>query len=353
MKKILFVLFFFQMVCLFAQTQADTAGMKKLYAKYRAEYDAMEAAHGHYLTTTNVRMHYMTWGNPKNTPLVWLHGTFSNAYELYEVKDSLNAMGFYVIAVEYYGHGLTPVPAKDVSLYHVADDIKALLDHLHIKKAVLGGWSRGGSVCSAFYDAYPEMVKGLILEDGGSVAWNVNHHREKMDSTEAHFKTFFSNLKIRSFAGEYELFAHLYPQLKDYQPSAVSRWCYTNFSRLKKDSVGTYRANPWVWHLVCQENTEQMMTVIYRPMAANTLFGASSSLLYPKIIYRNLSVPMLIFDPVSEDDEFDCRAENAALQKSHPEWIIHQIYANTGHAVKFERRSEFLKDISEFKKRLK
>jgi pimeloyl-ACP methyl ester carboxylesterase len=348
-------LFIFLMLCtgpVFSQQITDTTGLQRVYKQYRNSYETLEATHGHYINTPNVRLHYMTWGDPKKLPLVWLHGTYSNAHELHEVLDSLVNIGFYVIAPEYYGHGLTPVPAKEVSLYHVADDIRTLLLSLGIKKVVMGGWSRGGSVCTAFYDAYPEMVKGLILEDGGSVAWNLNHHRSKMDSVEQNFKELFAEWKVNSYADEFAMFTNLYPQVKNLKPSATERWCYTNFSRLKKDSTGRYQANPLVRRLACQENVEQMMTMIYRPMAASTLFGASSSLLYPKIIYRNLSVPMLILDPVSADDEFDCSAENAALQQQWPKLVIHKVYVNTGHAVKFEHPSEFLADIAAFKKKL-
>jgi hypothetical protein len=61
---------------------------------------------------------------------------------------------------------------------------------------------------------------------------------------------------------------------------------------------------------------------------------------------------MLIFDPVSKEDEFDCSAANASLQQQFPKLVTHKIYANTGHAVKFEQRSRFLTDVAEFKKRL-
>jgi pimeloyl-ACP methyl ester carboxylesterase len=60
------------------------------------------------------------------------------------------------------------------------------MDQLKIKKAVIGGWSRGGYISTAFYDTYPERVLGLILEDGGSVAMNTYYHKmepAKLDST--------------------------------------------------------------------------------------------------------------------------------------------------------------------------
>ncbi len=152
------------------------------FLKTKAEFAKFEQAHDHYIQTDNVKMHYLTWGKPTGTPIVWAHGTGSNAYEMLGFADSLVKKGCFVISIDYYGHGFTPIPDKEVSLYHVADDIKFLLDHLKIKKAIIGGWSRGGSISTVFYDAYPDRVLGLILEDGGSAAWVCNDHKESIDS---------------------------------------------------------------------------------------------------------------------------------------------------------------------------
>jgi pimeloyl-ACP methyl ester carboxylesterase len=52
---------------------------------------------------------------------------------------------------------LTPIPAHPVSVYHVADDIAFLMDHLGIGRAIIGGWSRGATISSAFYPTYAEL----------------------------------------------------------------------------------------------------------------------------------------------------------------------------------------------------
>ena len=76
-------------------------------------------------------------GSTKNPTLIWIPGTYSNAYELYEIIEQLVQMNLHVIAVDYYGHGFTSIPQKDVSIYDVADDIKFLLDKLKIKRQLL------------------------------------------------------------------------------------------------------------------------------------------------------------------------------------------------------------------------
>jgi pimeloyl-ACP methyl ester carboxylesterase len=44
-----------------------------------------------------------------------------------------------------------------------AADLRALLDSLNVKQAVIGGLSMGGYVALAFIAQYPDRVKGLIL----------------------------------------------------------------------------------------------------------------------------------------------------------------------------------------------
>jgi pimeloyl-ACP methyl ester carboxylesterase len=67
------------------------------------------------------------------------------------------------------GHGQTDVPddAAHYSLEHTVADIRALLDHLGIERAVIGGLSLGGYVSLAFYLAHPQMVEALVICDSG------------------------------------------------------------------------------------------------------------------------------------------------------------------------------------------
>jgi pimeloyl-ACP methyl ester carboxylesterase len=334
----------------------DSLVQKSLFLNTKIEFDGYEKKHGQYIQTNNVKMHYLTWGKPTGTPLVWIHGTYSNGYELLEIVDSLVQIGFYVIAIDYYGHGFTPIPVKEVSLYHVADDIKFLLDNLKIKKAVIGGWSRGGSISTAFYDAYPNMVLGLILEDGGSVAWDVNNHKETIDSLT---KETVENYKYRgkqpAYKSDFDAYWSMYNYwgIKGKTGLKLKKEIFTCIARIKKDGDDKFNINPGVNDFTCENSAEQELTVINRVFAANSLFGASTHLLYPKIIYRNLNVPMLIFDPTSKDDWFDFVEENKKFQQSHPTLITHKIYEKTWHGVKDERPSEVLKDIQVFLNQVK
>ena len=92
------------------------------------------------------------------------------AFEIIGVQSGLVEAGYRVIAIDYRGHGKTQgsFNASNTSLYHIADDIAQLMNYLEIDKAVVGGLSKGGWIATAFYDAYPNKVLGLLLEDGGS-----------------------------------------------------------------------------------------------------------------------------------------------------------------------------------------
>ena len=67
------------------------------------------------------------------------------------------------------GHGQTASPDDPARYSHelTVADMKALLDHLGIRRAVIGGLSLGGTMSLEFYVAHPEMVEALILCDTG------------------------------------------------------------------------------------------------------------------------------------------------------------------------------------------
>lgn len=74
-----------------------------------------------------------------------------------------------VVTWDMRGHGSTSSPG-DPALYsheHATHDMLALLDHLGIERAVVGGLSVGGHLALAFYMRHPERVRALVLADTG------------------------------------------------------------------------------------------------------------------------------------------------------------------------------------------
>jgi pimeloyl-ACP methyl ester carboxylesterase len=285
-------------------------------------------------------------GNPKNTPLIWVHGSFTNSYELMGIAEDLVKEGYYIIAIDYYGHGLTKIPKHEVSLYHVADDINELLKLKKIKKAIIGGWSRGGIIATAFYDAYPDKVLGLILEDGGSVSTNTHYHKLSSNDLEKRVKDIFKDWQsYPELDNEYEAYKSFYDYSRSGTQFELLAWLI--MSDNGKWSIGT-----GVEKLFNMSNEKEFVDNILRPTQAN-LFGESMAIIEPKIVYRNLKVPMLILDPISNEDVFPYENENRQLKNQHPTLITHKIYENTGHNVHYEKPTMFVKDLGAFLKIVK
>ncbi|QMW04656.1 alpha/beta fold hydrolase [Spirosoma foliorum] len=339
------------MVSVYALAQQNPSSIERteLQATYLAakvEFARFEKTHGHFITTPNGRIHYITLGNSSGIPLVWSHGSLTNALELMSLADGLVKAGYYLIAIDYYGHGQTPIPAHDVSLYHVADDIKAILDKLAIKKAVIGGWSRGGMISTAFYDAYPERVLGLILEDGGSVSPNTHYHEMEPSQLDKRIGELFKDrLPETIFDSEFDAYRSIYDTTQKGTQFELLAW-------IRPTQNGKWAISPGVLALFNMKTPEQFRDNILHPTRV-PLFAESMSILEPKIVYRNLAVPLLIIDPTSADDLFPFETENAALQKQHPAFIEHKVYPNTGHNVHYERPAQFLNDVASFARRIK
>ena len=326
--------------------QAGGAGKndKQAAARYREArqaFEAYEKAHGHFVHTGNGKMHYLAWGNPGGIPFVWAHGSLTNGYEMQTYADSLVKAGLYVIAIDYYGHGQTPVPPHEVSLYHVADDVKSLLDELRIPRAVVGGFSRGGYVATAFYDAYPDRVLGLVLEDGGSVATNTGYHRMTQAALEARIAEFEKERPAEpAYATEREAYEAIYDPGSPGNQFELLAW-------IRQDSSGRWAVTPGLFKLFNLETPGQFLDNILRPTKA-PLFAASMSLIEPRIIYRNLGVPLLILDAAGPGDPFPFTEANQALQRQHPRLITHRVYPEAAHNIHYQNPREFTRDVISF-----
>src|SRR5207248_8172528 len=70
-----------------------------------------------------------------------------------------------VITWDQRGHGRTESTPDPFSYWDSADDQRALLDHLGIEEAIVGGMSQGGFIGLRFALRYPDRTAGLVLID--------------------------------------------------------------------------------------------------------------------------------------------------------------------------------------------
>ncbi|HEY7801925.1 MAG TPA: alpha/beta hydrolase [Dehalococcoidia bacterium] len=85
------------------------------------------------------------------------------------IVDALIATGRRVVALDCRGHGRSGKP-HDPTAYDgtkMADDVIALMDHLHIDVADLMGYSMGGGIAASLLVRHPERFRSVILAGVG------------------------------------------------------------------------------------------------------------------------------------------------------------------------------------------
>ncbi|MEU9038410.1 alpha/beta fold hydrolase [Streptomyces sp. NPDC048352] len=78
---------------------------------------------------------------------------------------ALTAAGYRVIAPDLRGYGENPASGEQTLLADFADDLAALLAHLGIEQAVVGGVSMGGQIALELRLRHPGLVRALVLCD--------------------------------------------------------------------------------------------------------------------------------------------------------------------------------------------
>ena len=115
--------------------------------------------HG-YADVNGLRMYYETYGQGK--PLLLIHGGGSTIQTSFEKIIPLLARNRKLIAVELQAHGRTSDRNADLSFEQDADDVAALLKHLHIDKADFFGFSNGGTTVLQVAIRHPGIVNKII-----------------------------------------------------------------------------------------------------------------------------------------------------------------------------------------------
>lgn len=134
----------------------------------------------------------------QGVPLVLIHA-YPFDQRLWKPQQENLASNFRIITLDLWGFGQSDaIQGQIVTMDDYADEIKQLLDELHIKKAIIGGESMGGYVSLAFLDHYPERVKGLILSDTNSISLT-EQQKETYYKTADDIQTNGSNTFIQGF----------------------------------------------------------------------------------------------------------------------------------------------------------
>ena len=114
--------------------------------------------------SNGVPIHYVASGTGE--PVVLIHG-FSADLSMWDSVRTRLSHDHHVIAMDCRGHGRSGKP-HNAGAYGIemVNDVTRLLDHLHIKKANVVGYSMGGSIALKLLETHPDRL--LSVTSGAS-----------------------------------------------------------------------------------------------------------------------------------------------------------------------------------------
>lgn len=99
---------------------------------------------GKALLIDNAKIYVETLGNPKNYPVILLHGGMGNLTSFNPLVDYLK--DYYLIAIDSRGHGKSTLGNISLNYQQVQSDVEAVIKAFNIEKCAIIGHSDGGIV---------------------------------------------------------------------------------------------------------------------------------------------------------------------------------------------------------------
>lgn len=329
-----------------SSTSAQRLGndLDEKYKRDKARFNAFEQEHRRSVSTKNHTVSFLKWGDLTDRVFIWLPGSLLSAYDFYPFAHALVQGGYSVLSIDHYGHGLTKVPANDLDFWDFADDLAAIMDSLSIKRAVIGGFSRGGYLATAFYDKYPERVCGLVLEEGGTVPFRSLFDRMDPLQLSSFYHSIkpppeIQNLLFDIYPSEFDIYKNV-----SVLAGADQQWQIFGFTKQKGDR--------WLLYHGLNEFMNMQDSVHYAQVLNASVevsrYASSIIRVDPIKSYRSLHVPMLILEAAGSNNVFDGREGNQKLKDMHPHLIHYRVFDCADHNIHFSCPEEFSEELKGF-----
>ncbi|WP_118974757.1 alpha/beta fold hydrolase [Taibaiella koreensis] len=111
------------------------------------------------------QLYSKAYGNPKDKPVIFLHGGPGGNATLFEASTAaqLAGSGFYVIVYDRRGEGRSADPAATFTYQEAFKDLNSIYHQYGLRQAALIGHSFGGLVATLYTQQYPDKVSKLVL----------------------------------------------------------------------------------------------------------------------------------------------------------------------------------------------
>jgi pimeloyl-ACP methyl ester carboxylesterase len=146
---------------------ATGAAMLLFASESSAQRVARSSFVARYAFVNGLSMYYEIHGSG-GTPLVLLHGAFSNIQTDFGKMLPTLAKNRRVIAIEAQGHGHTADIDRPLTYEQMADDVAELLRQLRITRADFLGYSMGGGTSMYVALRHPDLVRKFVFAGGAA-----------------------------------------------------------------------------------------------------------------------------------------------------------------------------------------
>lgn len=251
--------------------------------------------------TTGVRLQYAEQGDSAGHPVILLHGYTDSWFSYSRVLPSLSST-YHTYALSQRGHGDSERPASGYTMPDFAADVVAFMDAMGLPQATLVGHSMGSLVAQEVALAAPERVTRLIL-----IGSATNMRSEDVLQLQQEVNALDDPVPPQ-FAREFQVSTIYHSVPDDFLDRAVAE-------SLKLP------ARVWRAALAGQlavDNTAQI---------------------------NRIQMPTLVLR--GDHDTIFSRAAQDALVAGLANAVL-KVYSETGHALHWERPSEFVSDLEEF-----
>lgn len=120
-----------------------------------------DPGHHGYVDTLGARIWFAVFG--AGPPVVLLHGGMGNSTNWACLIPALVDHGYSAITIDSRAQGRSLWDGKPLHYTDMAADVRQVLDHLHISKTAIVGWSDGADTGLVLAETSPERVHGLFF----------------------------------------------------------------------------------------------------------------------------------------------------------------------------------------------